>query len=49
VTWENEQFEVSGGVQYSRLGDTFTVPAVGIGNFTDNSSIAVGLRLGIRF
>jgi len=49
LTWENEQFEVSGGVQYSWLGDTFTVPAAGIGNFNDNTAISAGMRIGIRF
>ena len=49
LTWENQQFEISGGVQYSWLGDTFTVPAAGIGTFSGNTAISAGLRIGIRF
>jgi len=47
VTWENERFEVTGGVQYSRLADTDT-PALGAA-FRDNKTLAAGLRLGFRF
>jgi long-chain fatty acid transport protein len=49
LTYENDRFEISGGVQYSWLGDTFTVPAAGIGTFSDNTAISAGLRIGIRF
>ncbi|MEM9319536.1 MAG: outer membrane protein transport protein [Pseudomonadota bacterium] len=41
--------EISGGVQYSWLGNTTTVPAVGTGDFRDNNSIAVGLTVGMGF
>ncbi|MCR9067438.1 MAG: hypothetical protein NXH79_01220 [Rhodobacteraceae bacterium] len=48
VTWENEQFEVTGGLQYSWLDDTGPLAAT-TGVFTDNTAVSAGLRVGIRF
>jgi long-chain fatty acid transport protein len=49
LTWENGQVKISGGVQYSWIGDTTTVPAAGVGTFIDNTSIAAGVRIGYQF
>ncbi len=50
VTWENDTFEVSGGVQYSWLGNAFTATGrASAGLFEDNTAIGAGLRFGYRF
>ena len=45
LTWENEQYEVTAGVQYSWFDDTETA----VGRFTESSAVAAGFRIGIRF
>lgn len=47
-----EQFTVSGGIRYSRLGDALPetgTPDVARADFEDNDVVAVGLQLGYRF
>ena len=48
VTWENQQYEVTGGLQYTWLDDTGPVASTN-GVFTDNTAVSAGLRVGIRF
>ncbi len=45
LTWENERFEVSGGVRYISFADSNP----SLGSFQDNDGIAAGIRFGIRF
>ncbi len=46
ATWENDRFEITGGIQYSHLNDA-TSPVGGA--FNDNETLAAGLRFGFRF
>ncbi|WP_424976212.1 OmpP1/FadL family transporter [Dinoroseobacter sp. S124A] len=54
VTYSNDRFKISGGLEYSRLGDAesqtpFGAPGTAISDFTDNSSISYGIRIGYYF
>ena len=44
-----EGVEISGGIQYSWLGNTITDPAVGTGTFVGNTTIAAGVTVGFSF
>ncbi|MEL6532995.1 MAG: hypothetical protein AAFN09_02725 [Pseudomonadota bacterium] len=44
-----EGVEISGGIQYSWLGNTITEPAVGTGTFEGNTTIAAGVTVGFSF
>ncbi len=50
LSWQNDQIEISGGVQYSWLGGTFTnTSAASTGLFTNNDAVGAGIRIGFRF
>lgn len=41
--------EITGFIEYSEIGNTVTVPAVGTGSFEDNSVVAAGVRFAMNF
>lgn len=53
VTWTNDQVEITGGVQYSWIGDAVTeapgIPGATYGVFNDNTALAAGMSIGFRF
>jgi len=52
ATYTAGSVKVTGGVTYARIGDAQTeapIPGVTFGNFTDNSLLGVGIRVGYSF
>ena len=45
----NGQMTVTGGVNYTQLGDKTVTSFAGAGNFTSNSSTTIGLKVGYNF
>jgi long-subunit fatty acid transport protein len=45
----NGQMTVTGGVNYTQLGDKTVTSFAGAGNFTNNSSTTIGLKVGYNF
>ena len=45
----NGQMTVTGGVNYTQLGDKTVTSLAGAGNFTNNSSTTIGLKVGYNF
>ena len=45
----NGQMTVTGGVNYTQLGDKTVTSFAGPGNFTNNSSTTIGLKVGYNF
>ncbi|MBJ3763006.1 outer membrane protein transport protein [Maribius pontilimi] len=45
-----EQFKVSGGIRYARLGDATSAPGGnGVADFDDNDVVAIGMKIGYSF
>lgn len=54
VTYTQDRFKISGGIEYSWLGDAksqtpFGAPGTAISDFQDNTAISYGIRIGYFF
>jgi hypothetical protein len=48
ATYTMDNMKISGGVRYVEIGDATTKPPIS-GNFTGNSGVGVGIKIGYTF